>query len=135
MSKKRINDWIAPAVQILANTGIAVNGKVDRSFRAQISSFGAAVVMGSLKAATAFFSQKGQAKVDRHKLLTAMYCLVAETEEIVKPETILRYICDHDTPETRSRFMDAAVALKLAMNFYDMGQEGSENEESESTVQ
>ena len=135
MSKKRINDWIAPAVQILANTDIAVNGKVDSGYRTQISSFGAAVVMGSLAASAASFSQRGRAKVDRSKLLTAMYCLVAETEKIENPEMVLRYICNHDTPETRSRFMDAAVALKLAMNFYDLGQEEKKNDESESTVQ
>lgn len=135
MSKKRINDWIAPAVAILKDTGIAKDGKVDSAFRGQISSFGAAVVMGSLKAAVAFFSQQGGAKVERQRLLDAMYRLVTGNTDSAKPSVVFRYVCDNDTPETRSKFMDAAVALKLAMNFYDMGREGSKNEKSEPAVQ
>lgn len=135
MSKKRINDWIAPAVEVLKDTGIATDGKVDSAFRGQISSFGAAVVMGSLKAAVAFFSQQGGAKVERQRLLDAMYRLVTGENDSAPPSEVFRYVCDNDNPETRNKFMDAAVALKLAMNFYDMGREGSKNEESESAVQ
>jgi CRISPR-associated protein Cmr5 len=135
MSKKRIDDWIAPAVEILKDTGIVQNGKVDSAYRGQIASFGAAVVMGSMKAAVAFFSQQGSSKVHRELLLPAMYRLVTGSTENVKPADIFRYICNNDNTETRNAFLDAAVALKLAMNFYDMGREGSKNEKSEPAVQ
>ena len=54
MNKKQVNDWILPAQKAIIECGIAENGKVDSAFRGQISSFGAAVVMGSLKSAVAF---------------------------------------------------------------------------------
>jgi hypothetical protein len=64
-----------------------------------------------------------------------MYRLVTGSTENVKPADIFRYICNNDNTETRNAFLDAAVALKLAMNFYDMGREGSKNEKSEPAVQ
>ena len=76
MNKKRVNDWIAPACKALEDVGIAVGGKIDPKFRGQISSFGAAVVMGSLRSAVAFFAQQGGAQVRRDLLLSAMYHII-----------------------------------------------------------
>lgn len=132
MNKRRIDDWISPAKEALTKTGIAENGKIDPTFRGQISSFGAAVTMGSLKAAAAFFSRQGNASVPRELLLKAM-CYVI-TGELKEPDAIFAYICAHDDVQTRDQFLDAAIALKLAMNLYDMGR-GKQNEKSEPSVQ
>lgn len=131
MNKQRVNDWIAPAAEALKKTGIAQNGKVDPKFRGQISTFGAAVTMGSLKAAAAFFSQQGGAAVPRELLLKAMYYVI--TGNIAEPQAVFAYICEHDSIHTREQFVDAAIALKLAMNLYDMGE--NKNAKPESAVQ
>ena len=77
MNKKQVNDWILPAQKAIIECGIAENGKVDSAFRGQISSFGAAVVMGSLKSAVAFFADDGdEARVMVSKIgpmVTAIY--------------------------------------------------------------
>ena len=134
MNKRRVDDWIAPAMLALAETGIAEAGKVDSKFRGQISSFGAAVVMGSLKAAAAFFAKQGSAAVPRERLLSAMYFVISGGEN-QEPAKVFSYICENDTVETREKFIDAAIALKLAMNLYDMGKGDAKNEKSEPAVQ
>ena len=131
MNKQRVNDWIAPAAEALEKSGIAENGKVDPKFRGQISTFGAAVTMGSLKAAPAFFSKQGSAAVPRELLLKAMFYVISG--ETAEPNKVFAYICDHDDVHTRDQFVDAAIALKLAMNLYDMGKE-EKDEKFESAV-
>lgn len=122
MNKKRVNELIVPAKKALTETGIVKDGKVEKTFRGQISSFGAAVVMGSLPAAVAFFIEKGGASVERQKLIQAMYyCITGKLVESDKLEEILDYVCDNNTYETRESFTYASIALKLAMNFFDMG--------------
>lgn len=133
MNKQRVNDWIDPAATALEVAGIAKNGKIDSKFRGQISTFGAAVTMGSLKSAAAFFAKQGGAAVPRERLLTAMYYVINREEK--KPNEVFRYICESDDHHTREQFVDAAIALKLAMNLYEFVEEGKKNEKSESTVQ
>jgi len=124
MNKKRVDSWILTARDALTKTGIAENGSMKKAFRGQISSFGAAVVMGSLKSAVAFFSVKGEAEVDRQKLLLAMYYVINEGKvenfEKTEPRAVLEYVCSHDTKVTKELFVDASIALKLAMNFYHL---------------
>ena len=121
MNKKRVNDWLLPAKTALIETKIAVNGKIDRTYRGQISSFGAAVIMGSLPAAVAFFAEQGGSSVERQKLIQAMYYCIAD--EIKKPEEILEYVCKNNNNEIREKLTEASIALKLAMNFFDLGKE------------
>ena len=80
MNKKRINDWILPAQKAIKDNKIPENGVVNKTYRGQISTFGAAVVMGSLKSAIAFFSDPNKASVDRSKLIKVMYQLITEKE-------------------------------------------------------
>jgi hypothetical protein len=78
-----------------------------------------------LKAVAAFFSKQGSAAIHRELLLSAMYCVVTGAyNEIPKAEFVFAYLCAHDDPETRDAFLDASVALKLAMNLFDLGKEG-----------
>ena len=132
MNKQRVNAWIPLAAAALETVGIVEDGKMNSAFRRQISSFGAAITMGSLKAAAAFFSQQGKASVPRELLLKAMYYIVTQGEE-KEPQEVFAYICANDNVRTRDQFIDAAIALKLAMNLYDRG--GEKNEESEPAVQ
>ena len=97
-----------------------------RSFRGQISSFGAAVEMGSLLSAVAFFSKKGGSDTDRQLLMRAIYLLIindTETKIAAKSEQseLLLFVIEHrNEPELKKNIIDAAVALKLAMNAYEL---------------
>lgn len=119
MNKKRVNDWILPAKEAIVKFGISNDkGQVVKTFRGQISSFGAAVVMGSLKAAVAFFADDGESSVERTKLVKAMYYIVEKKE--AKPEKVFEYICNNDDIQTREKFIDASLAIKLALNFFEL---------------
>jgi len=133
MNKQRVNDWIGPAATALEVAGIAKEGKINSKFRSQISTFGAAVTMGSLKSAAAFFAKQGGAAVPRERLLTAMYYVI--NRESKEPNQVFHYICENDSHYVREQFVDAAIALKLAMNLYELVEEDKTNEKPESAVQ
>lgn len=118
MNKKRVNDWILPAKEALVKSGVAKNGKIEKTFRGQISSFGAAVVMGGLPAAVAFFSEQGGSSVERQKLIKAMYYCI--TGELLEAKEVLEIVCKNNSFELSEEFTDASIALKLAMNFFDL---------------
>lgn len=128
----KIDELIANAIPILKNTGIVKKDEktgeeyILRSFRGQISSFGAAVEMGSLLSAVAFFSKKGGSDTARQLLMRAIYLLIindTETEIDVKSEQseLLLFVIEHRNElELKKNIIDAAVALKLAMNAYEL---------------
>ena len=98
---------------------------ISRAFRGQIASFGAAITMGSLLAAVAFFSQQNKAMVDRSRLMKAIYLLLNPAG---KPtDSLFDYI--HKERKTRNMkepVVNACVALKLAMNLFVLDEEGSD---------
>ena len=141
----KIDELIANAIPILDNTGIVKEDEetgekyILRSFRGQISSFGAAVEMGSLLSAVAFFSNKGGSETDRPKLMQAIYMLITNTIENCDEKALLLYVAANNTPTLKRNVIDAAVALKLAMNAYELRDKddkqksedsGDENKES-----
>lgn len=123
----KIDELIANAIPILKNTGIVKKDEktgeeyILRSFRGQISSFGAAVEMGSLLSAVAFFSNKGGSETDRPKLMQAIYMLIANKKvEESTEKSLLIHVAANNTPTLKRNVIDAAVALKLAMNAYEL---------------
>lgn len=124
MNKAKIDAWLPLAYQAIAESGIPdENGKVQKSFRGQISSFGAAVTMGSLLAAIAFFAEPDKAKVDRSKLLNAIYhILIADGSASDKYPNLYDWakqeIAKGNEPECREAILNAAIAVKLALNLY-----------------
>ena len=129
MSIQRVNDWIVYGKEALIALEIAEKGKIVKTFRGQISSFGAAVSMGNLKSAVAFFSEQAGASVPREKLLRAI-CYVLQRNAGVKEEDInakaiktneiFDYICEHESVQLKNKFLDASIALKLAMNLFEL---------------
>ena len=91
-------------------------------------SFGAAVVMGSLKSAVAFFADDGSANVKRSKLISAIYYIISQGK-IAEPKIVFDYICQHDNRQTKDQFINASIAIKLAMNFFDIGKGETENKD------
>ena len=95
--------------------------------------------MGSLLSAVAFFSNKGGSDTDRPKLMQAIYMLITNTIENCDEKALLLYVAANNTPTLKRNVIDAAVALKLAMNAYELRDKdnkqksedsGDENKES-----
>ena len=123
MNKRQVEEYLPRALEALNSpeSKIARDGKIPRSFRGQISSFGAAVTMGSFKAAVAFFSDNGSADVPRSELIRAMYFVVHgawKTAEAICGE-VLRWKQSELFAE-KECFLNASVALKLAMNAFEL---------------
>lgn len=131
MNKQRVDSFIPVAYQAIAHkqSGIAnKNNEVDKGFRGQISAFCAALQMGSIRAAVAFYSKKGGALTDRHKLGYAIY-LVLSSKDGVLPQNlpeedrrglVLYDMITGDNPPSEEELLDAAVSIKLALNLYDL---------------
>lgn len=118
MNKSVVNREITLAYDALKNVGVAKDGKISRAFRGQISSFGAAITMGSLLPAIAFFSEQGGASVERQKLMDAIL-------DILKADGLAAEGCktlfDHakqQNGDCQENIINASIALKLAMNLY-----------------
>lgn len=131
MNKKIIDDLIPRAYKALEEFGVAARNKktnaleIDKTFRGYISSFGAAVAMGSLKAAVAFYSQQNKAMKDRDTLIKIIYALItgSRSDEITQT-SLFEYIEDKISKgkesEVKEEIYNAAIAVKLAMNLYKL---------------
>ncbi len=162
MNKKKIEKMLPDALKALQEEkcGIkdSITGKISKSYRSAISSFGAAVTMGSFRAAVSFFSkdaEKGDSGISRSLLLRAMDHVAypekewSELKEAAKEvQDIVIHALDTGTNirQMQDDYLHAAVALKLAMNAFDLSDdqkkknpkknsEGDENAQSESAVQ
>lgn len=130
MNKARVNSLLPFAYDAIRESGIpSGDGSVQKSFRSQISTFGAAVTMGSLTAAVAFFSDRGGAAVDRSKLPEAIFRVLKKDGAIPDGcERLFDWVRAEagrgNEVECRDAVLHAAVAIKLAMNLYPLsGQE------------
>ena len=117
MNKKMVDDYLDDAYKAIKVTGISEDGKVKKTYRGAISTFGAAVTMGSLLSAAVFFSDNGGATVERANLAKALY-LIVTGEQSDDKECLFNYVKDHR--DDKERILNAAVALKLAMNLYEL---------------
>ena len=128
MNKREVDKKIPDAYKVLNDVkivkdkdekGIVIDGKIKRGWRGQIASFGAAVAMGSLLSAVSFFSSQGSAELPRELLIKAL-------ESLIKKDNLHEYIMDSmkEKPShehiVKEEIMNATIALKLAMNLYDM---------------
>jgi CRISPR-associated protein Cmr5 len=131
MDKRKVDELLPLAVQALdcdhtvasERIGIVKNGTIPKSFRGQISTFGAAVSTGSLLAAIAFFNDKGNAAVDRRKLMMEINWMLEQQGEVKTDTTLFRTVQGAGKtkqPEMKEKVLNCAVALKLAMNLYEL---------------
>ena len=115
MNKAEIDRLLPDAYKLIKSNGIASeDGKVQKTWRGQIASFGAAISMGSLLSAVAFFSAQGRASVEREKLLKVIYDLIQPQES-----SLFEYVtARRESPEVKEKVINAATAVKLALNLY-----------------
>lgn len=118
MNKRKVDDLLPKAYQVLSDVGIAQNGEIENGYRGQIAAFGAAAMSGSLLSAVAFYSAKGKSDSDRPKLLQAIRALLPQGGE---PTDLFQYVQTHrKDPRVKEEVFCAAIALKLAMNLYKL---------------
>ncbi|WP_161635128.1 type III-B CRISPR module-associated protein Cmr5 [Thomasclavelia saccharogumia] len=79
MSKSRINRYLPIAYEAVKNSELIKDNKLQGNYQAQIASFGAAVSMGSLLSAIAFFSDNGSSNVKRQELMKLICYIRCET--------------------------------------------------------
>ncbi len=124
MSKQRIDDYLPFAYDALKECGIAQNNEIDKTFRGQISTFGAAITMGSLLASVAFFSAQGKAVVERQNLMKAIHYVILKSENkdvsLCNDNSLFEFVRNNknQTDNIKEKILDAAIALKLAMNLF-----------------
>ncbi|MBR5597142.1 MAG: hypothetical protein IKW30_07025 [Lachnospiraceae bacterium] len=125
MNKNLINHEIQAAYDALRESKIVDenDGSIKKTYRGQISSFGAAITMGSLISSVAFFSADGGSEVERSKLMKAIL-LVLKKERGVSENKLFDYVVNHKTEQDKCKeeILNAAIALKLAMNLYKLKQ-------------
>ena len=131
MNKNIINDEIETAYKLLAEHEVAKGGVIKGSFRGQISSFGAAIVMGNLLAAIAYFSKQGGASVERQKLIAIIYDIIKKRHENENmPADLFSYANGEKKKgaerNCKEEILNAAIAVKLAMNLYKLEKEKKE---------
>lgn len=124
MNRILIEKYIPLAYKALNNnTEICDNGKISGTLKGNIASFGAAIQMGNLLSATAFFSQQGGAQEKRYELLNVICEILKENGDMPRERaTLFDHICDMDKREmakTKRLVVSAAVAVKLAMNLFE----------------
>ena len=127
MNKTAIDRNLSYAYQGIIDAKISQNGKVNKSYRGQISTLGAAITMGSVKSAICFFSEKANnnSDVDRSKLLDAIYYVLRNSEDTKEKyknvENLKSYVLnsDSDKEALKEDIVNAAIAIKLAMNLFE----------------
>jgi CRISPR-associated protein Cmr5 len=120
MNKKKIDELIPIAYEILSETNIAQAGKINKTYRGQISSFGAALSMGNLRSAVCFFSNKGGSCTDRDYLMEAIYKLIKPQPEYKNLKDYILKLEEKDIAKVKEEVINATIALKLAMNLYKL---------------
>lgn len=146
-NKRKIDEYISKAIEVLNNNEKIVKegGKIDKTFSGQIATFAVAVSTGSLLSAVAFFSDNGGASNERSSLMDVIYEIIANEKlpDIDKENDknrdnlnnknskLLDYVKSKYEKSKESNdivsynrvkedILNAAIAIKLAMNFYEL---------------
>lgn len=120
MSKSRINRFLSIAYDAIKNSELIENDKLQGNYKAQITSFGAAISMGSLLSAIAFFSDKGSSDLKRQELMKLIYYVIKNKTVAYKDITnydLFKYARDNEN--VKQEVLDAAIAIKLTLNLFE----------------
>ncbi|MBR4344490.1 MAG: hypothetical protein IKP88_17615 [Lachnospiraceae bacterium] len=128
MNKRRIDSNISVAAEALKQTGIAdAAGRIRKGYRGQISTFGAAIKNESLKSAIAYFSNSENGSDFKRTALMKAICYVLKVDPkkedagAYSDTDLYMYVDKEPIASLRSiqdKIIDAAIALKLAMNLF-----------------
>ena len=132
MNRHLVEEFIPIAFKALENNKkICKDGKISGTLKGNIASFGAAIQMGSLLSAVAFFSQQGGASEPRQELLNIILEMLKEHKDMSEDCTSLfTHICENEQQgiaQMQNLVVSAAVAVKLAMNLFEPEDKVKEN--------
>ena len=136
MDKNRINQLLPIAVEVIEKE---LTEPIPNEFRGYIASFGAAVTMGSLPAAVAYYSAASKnAKEDRTKLpVMILEVLKKENTAItaIKETTLFEYVTsfknDNESFAIKEDVLHAAIAIKLGLNLFEIESKDEKAKEDE----
>lgn len=116
MNKRVVDALIPRAYEVLQEVEIVnANNEISNEFRGYISSFGASIAQGSLLSAVSFFSVQNGAKKDRGLLMIAIKTLLPPDNNA----TLFDFVKNTENMKrAKEDIVNAAIALKLAMNLY-----------------
>lgn len=124
MNKRKVDELIPRAyIKLKESEIVQKDGTICSEYRGYIDTFGAAVAMGSIISAIAFFMEEDKGNQDRTKLLITMYNTIKDTNlrktDTDWKEQIKEYVLK-DERKAKEELVNAAVAIKLAMNLYNI---------------
>ena len=133
MDKNRINRLLPIAVEVIKNK---LSEPIPNEFRGYIASFGAAVTMGSLPAAVAYYSAASKnAKEDRTKLPVMILEVLKVENEAITVDTLFDYVTsfknDNESFAIKEDVLHAAIAIKLGLNLFEIESKDEEVKEDE----
>lgn len=121
MNKYVVDREMGFAYDELKKSEISYDGKIKKAFRGQVATFGAAVSMGSILSAVAFFSNDGSASVERSQLLSVIYNVLADDGIIDRSScSDLFAYARSGKRDVKENITNAAIAVKLAMNLFEL---------------
>ncbi|MTB64580.1 hypothetical protein GGG87_06190 [Streptococcus sp. zg-86] len=117
MNKRTVNQMLPLAYQVLKEEFPSEH--IPKEFRGYISTFGAAITMGSLAAAVAFYSsEENGAQQDRHKLPMILLNVLKRYDTNVTEGNLFEYVVNSNERLGKENVLHAAIAVKLAMNLF-----------------
>lgn len=119
MDKKKVNEYIEYAYDVLKTSNIVADNKLTANYRAQISSFGAAIIMGNVKTAVSYFC-----KADKKEVVKVIYRTLNKNQcssNVKGPELFNDLVANK---YSKDDVLEAAVAVKLAMNLFENYNQG-----------
>ena len=140
MDKNRINKLLPIAVEVIKKE---LSEPIPNEFRGYIASFGAAVTMGSLPAAVAYYSAASKnAKEDRTKLPVMILEVLKGENVAIKGEnvaitvdTLFDYVTsfknDNESFAIKEDVLHAAIAIKLGLNWFEIESKDKKVKEDE----
>ena len=127
MNKQIIDNEIEFAYKAIRDCKICnEEGEIPKNYRGQVSSFGAAILMGSLLQAVAFFSKQGKSSSERPKILNAVFEVMKKNNNAIRQDHLFHYVkAEREKGSAagmacQEEVLNAAIAVKLAMNLYKM---------------
>lgn len=128
MNKHTVDRWIPLAYQVLETE--YPDGVVKKTVQGYFSTFGAAITTGSLLATVCFFKQAGGSEQDKAVVYRGIEAVLLKAGVLSQKTTLQTYVMDETQRDggyaAKENCINAALALKLALNLFSLSEEGEE---------
>jgi len=122
MSKKRIENYIKPALQAIENS-FESKKKIPSEYNGYISSFGASLIQSGLKPTLALFeNESSDSKGEKKKLTDIILNILAPKSNEC---SLLAYVQTQDEVLMKELIIDISIAVKLSLRTFELGKGGN----------